>query len=294
MSTPSARPSGSTSAEHEEPRGNRLLGAATYGFLFNASLVDSLAQLADAGIKLVELTASPPHVQLTSFGQAERRSLRQRLATLDLRLVSINPTYLDINLCSLNDLFRKESIRQLTEALRLCHDLGGEMLVLFAGRRHVLAPAPMTLVEPRLLDGLETLLEEAERLGVTVALENGPTLVAELGSAIARLCAHFDGRLRAVYDVANARMVEDVVIGLEHALAYVELIHLSDTTPHRWQHAAVGQGDVDFPAVAQALDRTGYRGPSIMEIVDLDRPLEALVRSASVLTALGWVLQRDD
>jgi hypothetical protein len=31
-----------------------------------------------------------------------------------------------------------------------------------------------------------------------------------------------------------------------------------------------------------------------MEIVDLDRPLEALVRSASVLSVLGWVLQRDE
>lgn len=294
MSTPSERASGSTSAEDTEPACGRLLGAATYGFLFAAPLVDALGELADAGIKLVELTAAPPHVQLGSFDRAARDMLRRRIDQLDLRLVSVNPTYLDINMCSLNDRFREESIRQLTETLRLCQDLGAEMLVLFAGRRHVLAPAPMSLVEPMLLHGLETLLEEADRLGVTLALENGPTLVVERGSDVARLCAHFDGRLRAVFDVANARMVEDVAEGLETVLPHTALVHLSDTTPRRWQHAAVGEGDIDFADVAQVLHRAGYPGPSIMEVVDIDRPLEALVESASALAARGWVLQQQE
>jgi sugar phosphate isomerase/epimerase len=94
--------------------------------------------------------------------------------------------------------------------------------------------------------------------------------------------------VRAVFDVANSHMVEDPAEGLAAISPYLALVHLSDTTRARWQHAPVGRGDIDFPGFAAALDASGYTGPSIMEIVDLEQPAAALIDSGHALSELGW------
>ncbi len=268
---------------------SRPLGAATYTFLYAGDLDHALRSLAAAGIGLVELTAAPPHVDGCTMPQERRRHLRRLVDELGLRVLTLNPTYLDLNLVSLNTAFRAESARQLETALRLCHDLEVAMLVLFSGRRHPLAPAPRSLVEPLLLSQLAHLCDVAEQLGVTIGLENGPTLVLDRAGEVVEVCRTLDRPgLRAVYDVANAQMVEDPAAGVADVSEYLGLVHLSDTTTAKWAHAPVGRGQVPFGAVARALDDVGYSGPTIMEIVDLDRPLEALVESAAALSSLGW------
>ena len=265
------------------------LGAATYTFLYAAGLDGALRALADAGIGLVELTAAPPHVDACAMARDEVRRLRRLVDALGLQVISLNPTYLDINLVSLNSPMREESTHQLESALHLCADLEIGMLVLFAGRRHLLAPAPRSLVEPVLLEQIARLLDVAAKLGVTIGLENGPTLVLDRAEEVAEVCRTI-GRpgLVAVFDVANAQMVEEPARGLAHLLPHLGLVHLSDTRAAKWAHAPVGQGDVAFAAIATVLDEAHYRGPSIMEIVDLEHPLDALVSSAEALRALGW------
>lgn len=267
----------------------RPLGAATYTFLYAGTLHDALRSLASAGISLVELTAAPPHVDGCAMAPEDRRRLRRLISRLGLHILTLNPTYLDVNLVSLNTAFRAESVRQLEAALHLAHDLEVRMLVLFSGRRHPLAPAPRSLVEPVLLSELSHLCDIAQRLGVTIGLENGPTLVLDRAGEVAEVCRTLDRpELRAVYDVANAQMVEDPVAGISDLTGYLDLVHLSDTTSAKWAHAPVAEGEVPFAAIAEALDDAGYAGPSIMEIVDLGRPLEALIDSASALSELGW------
>ncbi len=267
----------------------RPLGAATYTFLYAGNLEEALRSLASAGIGLVELTAAPPHVDGCMMAPEDRRRLRRLVADLGLQVLTLNPTYLDLNMVSLNTAFRAESMRQLERALQLAHDLAVGMLVLFSGRRHPLAPAPRSLVEPVLLAELSRLCDVGARLGVTIGLENGPTLVLDRAAEVAEVCRTLDRpELRAVYDVANAQMVEDPAAGIADVSEYLGLVHLSDTTSTKWAHAPVGSGQVPFAAVAKALDDAGYSGPSIMEIVDLARPLEALVDSAAALSQIGW------
>jgi sugar phosphate isomerase/epimerase len=140
-----------------------------------------------------------------------------------------------------------------------------------------------------LFDGLDALLTRAERLGVVVGLENGPTNFLDRAVQVAGVCAEVDRpSLRIVYDVANAQMVEDPAASVTEVLPHLALVHLSDTTRARWAHTRVGRGDVDFEAVSRALDDAGYDGPSLMEIVDLDDPAGALTSSLDALRRWGW------
>jgi sugar phosphate isomerase/epimerase len=270
---------------------SRALGAATYTYLYSCGLLEALRRLAELGVGLVELTVAPPHVDRCILDRTMLQRVRNQIAELGMTAVSVNPTYLDINLVSLNTDMREASFEQLKAALRLGHDLEVPMLVVFAGRRHPLAPAPRELVDPLLFDQLGRLLKLSEELGVGIGLENGPTLVLDKGEDVAEVCRVIGSPwLRAVFDVANSHMVEEPSVGLPHVLPYLSLVHLSDTTRARWEHSRVGSGEVAFGPIATVLDTARYEGPSIMEIVDLERPTEGLTSSARRLADDGWQL----
>lgn len=267
----------------------RPLGAATYTFLFRGSLAGAVDQVADTGCRLVELTTAPPQVAAGALDAGTVREVAVRLRERGLTPVSLNPTYLDLNLASLNHGIRAETVRQLRAGLEACHDLAVGMLVVFPGRRHVLAPAPMADSYATLLDELGPLADRAGELGVTLGLENGPTNFLDRAGQVAQLCRDVASpHVRAVFDVANSHMVENPAEGVREIAPWLGLVHLSDTTKARWQHAPVGRGDVAFADFARALDATGYTGPSIMEIVELAEPAAALTGSAAALAPLGW------
>lgn len=265
------------------------LGAATYTFLFDRSFVDAIDGVAASGVKFVELTAAPPHVENCHVDAALARSVRRRLDERGLTAVSFNPTFLDLNLASLNSGMRAETVRQIESAARACHELEVPTLVLFPGRRHVLAPAPLDMSRRILMDELYKLLPLVAKLGVTIAIENGPTFFLDHAADVASVCKEIDSpHLRAVFDLANSHMVEDLSSALSAVAPYLVLVHLSDTTRARWAHGAVGSGDVAFAEFAATLDDEGYQGVSVMEIVDFSRPEAALAESAQALKAYGW------
>lgn len=267
----------------------RQLGAATYTFLFSGDLPRAVELTAQTGVELVELTTAPPQVDGGTLDAGLLARVRRAFESTGTRPLSLNPTYLDINLASLNSGFRTESKTQLLNGLQTCHDLEIPMLVLFPGRRHVLAPAPFDVCRRVFMDELDVLISRGERLGVGIGLENGPTNFLDRASQVEDVIAEVDRpSLCAVFDVANARMVEDPAAAVADAAPHLGLVHLSDTTAARWAHTGVGAGDIDFGAVAKALDDIAYDGPSIMEIVDLDDPAGTLASSAEALAAWDW------
>ncbi len=271
---------------------SRQLGAATYGYLYSASLDDALTRLADAGFRLVEIMTTPPHLSPDTAGPYMRRRLVRHIRRLGLRVLSLNPTYLDLNLISINDGIRQETTRQLRATLELCHDLEAEMVVVIPGRRHILIPSPFNDASGVLDRELLPLLDYAERLSVRVCLENGPSLFLEKADQVRTVCDRLRHRaLAMLFDVANSHMVEPVAHALEGVAASVSLIHLSDTSRKRWAHAPVGRGTVPFSAVAEVLDRLSYQGPSILEVIDGEDPLPGLRASAEALATLGWALE---
>lgn len=267
----------------------RALGAATYTFLYATSIENALRSLAGTGLRFVELTAAPPHIQDCNLSPQECRKLRRLADELNIQLLTLNPTYLDLNLASLNRGMRQETLRQLTAGLQLCHDLQIGTLVLFGGRRHVLIPAPWELVETVLFDGLDYLLDKAATLGITIGLENGPTLLLDHGNDVAKVCETVrHPNLGAVFDAANSFMVEDPVKGLESLLQHLVLVHLSDTTRDHWAHSPIGEGAIDFGRLAATLDAAQYEGPTVLEVIDTANPLGGLERSIRRLAALRW------
>ncbi|HSB72365.1 MAG TPA: sugar phosphate isomerase/epimerase family protein [Candidatus Methylomirabilis sp.] len=264
------------------------VGACTYSWLWDLPLQDAVHRIADMGFRYFELMSAPPHCWPRDWSAAARGAFRKLYQSLGLRLTSVNPTYLDINMASPNPGIRDESIRQLRETIQLAHDIGAGVVVAPGGRKHVLiAPDPAT-VWGLVQGALESLLPDCERLGVTFGLENGYN-VTHTAALMVQMCRELSHpNLKLVYDVANATMVESPLDGLELVLNDMALLHMSDTDDKVWGHDRIGTGVIDFAAVTEKVKKLGYAGPTIMEVVDRRTPDESNRTSLARLQVLGW------
>jgi sugar phosphate isomerase/epimerase len=264
------------------------IGACTYSWLWDAPLTDAVHRIADMGFRYFELMSHFPHCWPRDWSAADRKAFRQLVESLGLQISSVNPTFLDINMASPNPGIRDESIRQLRETIQLAHEIGAGIVVAPAGRKHMLIAPDQAYLWGLVREALEILLADCERLGVTFGLENAYNLIPS-APLLVRMCRDLPhAKLKLVYDVANATMVESPLDGLEMVAPYLALLHVSDTDEKVWGHDRIGTGVVDFAAVTAKVQALGYGGPTIMEIVDRKTPEESNRISLERLRALGW------
>ena len=128
------------------------------------------------------------------------------------------------------------------------------------------------------------------RIGVAICLEPVPygflQTAAELagfieesgieGLGIALDCA------KSLF--AKADPAEEVLAAGE----FLKLAHISDSWRDRWAHTQVGKAQIDFGAFARALERSGYSGPTIYELVDGEDPVPRLRSDLEQLSQWGW------
>jgi sugar phosphate isomerase/epimerase len=240
------------------------------------------------GFKNFELMTTFPHCWPRGWSAADRVEFQKLYESLGMHLTSLNPTFLDLNMASPNPGIREETITQLRETIQLAHDVGAEMVVVSAGKKHPLIAPDFSYFWDLVRGGIESLLPDCERLGVTFCLENGWTVVtkAEQMVRMARELPH--PRMKLSYDVANATMVESALEGLELVANDMILLHISDTDDKNWGHDRIGTGVIDFTAVTEKVREIGYTGPTTLEIVDRNEPDESNRISLARMKALGW------
>jgi sugar phosphate isomerase/epimerase len=257
----------------------------TYGYLYSASLDGALESIAGAGFRTVEIAPSPPHLMLTG-DRSSRARLARQLEQLKLSCVSINPT--ELNLISTNVDLRELALRQYRESIVLAHDLDAQIVVVIPGRQSQLIPMPVDAATELVLEQLRRLAKDAHEHRVDLAVETVPFGFAESATEVAALVNEIgDERVGIALDVANIYGREDISRAVSIAAPTLKIAHLSDTWLDRWAHTAIGSADVDFAEFVSALDRSGFQGPCIYELVDGRDPRAHIALDVARLTALG-------
>jgi len=265
------------------------LGGCTYPYLFRSSIEDACLSLARLGFKYIELMSTPPHIWVRGMDASARKSLRKVIEDNGMEAVAVNPTFLDINMTSLNPAMREEAIVQMRETLDFVADIGAKVAVIMAGRRHPLIPAPLEDTWKNAREAILRCLDMADRRGVVFGLEITPSLFMNTSEDIVKMVEEINSpSLKVVYDVANGLMSEDPAEGLKKVAPYLVHVHLSDSDPNRWGHWPVGEGSVDFGASAKALSEIGYEGVSILELTGCDDPDRRYKESIERLQEYGW------
>jgi sugar phosphate isomerase/epimerase len=266
------------------------LGVATYKYLWAFPLAEALARIAATGIRQVELMTVPPHVWIGEMDEAVCARLRRLFADLGLTPCALNPTALDLGIASTNPGIRQETVRQLVATAEAAGRLDVPLVVLSAGRVHPLIAPPFDHSLGLLKESLAPILAACERAGVTIGFENGWNLI-DRAAQLKRLVEEVGHPcLKIAYDVANANVVEDAVAGLELVKEHLVHLHLSDSRPQVRAHAPIGQGNVDYGAVARVLKGSRFQGISVLEIIDAAASDQGIRESVAALESRGWTL----
>jgi len=268
--------------------GRLKLGTVTYSYLWQTSLDEAIARIAKLGFRTVEIMAAPPHAWPRDLDAARRREIRRLCDELQVTVTALNPTFLDLNLCSTNPAIRDETVAQLCETVDLAADLGAGAVVVAVGQRHPLIAPPNDWFWKMAREGISRCLDICEKRRVYFALENAWTVI-DRAQQLMQMVEEIDHQwLGICFDVANAAMVQSPYDGLYVVADRLIHVHLSDTDYRVWGHNPIGYGVVDFSRVAEILREIGYKGNSILELVYPQDADGGLLRSAAILEKVGW------
>lgn len=264
------------------------LAATTFGFLYRDELSVALARIRDAGYEQVEIAAGPPHVDLSDGWSDSLRHLAATVTASGMQCVTVNP--LDLNPISWNKDLAAAAESQYRTAIELAAEVGATHIVVISGRRSPLVPVPRETAVELLARQLDCLVPAATQRGVRLTIEAVPY--------------GFLQTIDEVVEVLTALGLDDVGITLDAANLYyasadpaeqarkhasrTEVVHISDTWLHRWAHTQIGQGEVDFAALARSLANQGYDGISVYELADKADPGPRYADDWASLQKWGW------
>ncbi|GEM_PF-2359917 len=265
------------------------LGCATMSYMYECSLEESLARIADLGFREVEFTAGPPHIWPRAFSAAERSSVLRAMERHGLRAITVNQRHYDVNIASANPGIREETLRQLKESIGFAADVGAPICIIVPGK-----PAPIFSPPPEEIwrlarEGIEECVEHGSKRGVICAVENVGFSLCPLGRDAMRLAAEVGSEYCKVhYDVANANVVESPADVIRELGPWLASVHLSDNDGRVWTHSPLGTGNIDFSAVFGVLREVGFSGTSILELGIHEGHDQAARDAIKRLTAIGW------
>ena len=264
------------------------IGVNTYPYLWKTSLPDAFRSIRAMGITEVEILASPPQLWPRALKVEERLEIQRTMEETGIRLVALNPPGQDINMASPHPDMRAYTVDIYKQLIDLAFDWKAPFIVMPPGRLHPLLPPDFEWVWKQCKPDFLRLIDYAERHGVTLLLENIPSLFLQTAEEIAWAIDDLgSNRIGAIYDVANGFMSEDPAKGIAILREKIKLVHLSDTTRRKWEHNKIGDGDVDFFSVYKALREIEYEGACLLEIIHPDAT-EGIESSIETLKAIGW------
>ena len=175
-------------------------------------------------------------------------------------------------------------------ALHGTADLGCSILVAHAGACVAHGPASrQPATDPGALRRtIEHVADHAVEKNITLAIEFPAALSAD---AVAELIESMDGaRVGVCLDVGHAHLAGDAPEAIDILSGLIATTHLHDNNGRADSHRAPFAGSVDWPATLMALWKTGFAGPSVIEIVPDPDVTTAMTRAVGARTRLQAIL----
>ena len=233
---------------------------------------------------------TPGHIWATELDGSARGAIGRLLSERGLTFTSFNPGGWDNNMVSPSAEMREHTYRYLSSIIELAGEWGIPAIVISPGLARPLLAAPRERMMDWLKESLDRLIPEAERAGTDLLFENIPyTWLPKAKDLVAALDELGYGEaLAIIYDAANGVFAkDDPVADLELVKSHMKLVHISDTTTAEFRHDPIGKGDVPFKEIGEALQRIGYDGPVVLEIISPDPDFD-FPDGIEKLGAMGW------
>lgn len=250
------------------------IGYNTNGFAHHR-LNDALDILAELGYRAVALTPDVHHLPPFEISAGELRGLRRRLERLELSVAVETGARFVLdprrkhrpNLLEPEPEGRSRRLAFLVRCAEITAELGGDTVSVWAGARP--ADTPPELAWTFLEEGIRALCRRAEGLGVRVAFEPEPGMWVEtlkewdrLRDAVGRT------NLGLTLDVGHVPCSETISPADAIRTRAGELlnVHLDDSRGGIHEHLQIGEGELNWETIMEALRASGFAGVASVEL----------------------------
>ena len=240
---------------------------------WHLGLAEGIKQAADLGFDAIEIWVRHFNRQHELTQQQLARLLKEAgLAS------TVHCPIRDINIASVNEGIRRESVHQMIEAVDFCAEIGGKLLVVHPGRR---SSKRENLEEQwqYQVDSFGKILETAYDKGVIVTVENmeweKENELVRTPQDIKRLQTMLpEFNLPITLDTTHMADTSRIVNAIKQLGSDIIHVHLSDYGANR--HIPLGEGSLDFKSIFQKLFTTGFHGILSFEVFIPADPVQQL------------------
>jgi sugar phosphate isomerase/epimerase len=236
-------------------------------------VLEELEQIALLGFDYLELSMDPPQAHHSTLLHQKSEILR-RLNDFGMQLVCHMPTFLC--LADLTESIRMTSIKETLDSLDVAAELEPLKIVLHPGYVTGLGIFVFDKAKGYAVESLATIVEHAEKLGLTVCLENMFPRANSLTEPndFAQVFDHFPG-LKLTLDTGHANIGATGGKRIKEFISRfpdkIEHIHASDNFGKEDNHLPIGTGTIDFSRFAKTVREMGYDKTVTFEVFSRDK-----------------------
>lgn len=253
----------------------------TFGDWPFAKACDFVAACGYTGLEVAPFTLAP---LATDLSPLQRGELQRTIARAGLDCVGLHWLLAKtegFHVAHPDATVRQRTVDYLAELTRLCHDLGGRVLVFGSPKQRSLLPGvSLAEAENHIHEVFSRLVPVLETTDTVVALEPLSTAETDVLTTAADTCRMIDRigspHVRLHLDVKAMANEETPIPEIIHASArHLEHFHANDANLQ-----GPGFGPIDFLPIFRALDDVRYAGWVSVEVFDYAPGPERLARDS--------------
>jgi sugar phosphate isomerase/epimerase len=264
------------------------IGIST-GIAYRHPIVAVLEPLVAAGLRALEISTAPQHLDVTDVGGLQ--ALRDRMAWRGLRTHSLHaPFGHDVNLTAPDPAQRCSALERLVVAAEALRILGGRHYVIHPGGEDQRWIWEREARLAHSVEGLTRVWEACRQRGLTLVVETPlPHLLggqlADFAWILERLPVEGTG---VCVDTSHASLGGFLLEAIARFGPRIVHVQASDNRGVTDDHLPPGAGVIDWPQVVRALEQVGYAGVFMLEVAG-DGDIATHVAAAAA--AAEWLRQ---
>jgi len=248
------------------------IGISTWVYFWRP-LREVLRDIVKAGYSNVEIWADKTHLDPTI--SPDISAVKVLLNSLHLKVHSLHAPFSEVNIASLDEQERKNSLDLIKKSMESCSEIEGEIVIIHPCSTEISGDDQSYLKAiNKTKDSLCTLATLAEELEIKLAVENLPNiggwsfgtdvsqlskLVSNINNPYLGLCLDTGHSFVGKEDVDLSKNV------LECGMNLIAL-HIQDTDGKKDRHWLPGQGIIDWAQFMKDLASIDYKGVLTLEI----------------------------
>ena len=233
------------------------IGASTLAGL-KENLEDILNFIENLGLEYAELVHQFPYENISE----------DLLESYNLKY-SIHSPFMDVNIASLQEKSRLNSINQIKNSIDLANSIDAECVVVHPGLMPFLARPFEDRVYATANESIIELGNYGKDLGVCVTIENMPTFEGMIYQDMVELDKFLcENEMFMTLDIGHANHVG--YPAEEMYFDSIKHIHAHDNYGDDDSHLALGEGSIDLKHIINTFESKNYDGIYIIEVNDED------------------------